>query len=284
MEKMNVLIKAAFFLLPVLILLAAPGCYTTSSQSNMNQTARSNTIQSDRNGYNLDDLNSYGEWVQINNYGNVWRPFVVNDWEPYNNGHWDYADGNWTWISYEPFGWIVYHYGNWYNDPYYGWVWIPSNNVWSPARVVWVDYGNYIGWAPQPPAGIVYANPWESNGSRYWHVVRHKDFTEDNINKYRIRNPDRNENGGRNEVKNKPPGRNVIERTSGRPVPEVRIQRETVKLPDKQIQRMDLPPQEKKRVEQNAPRVRNEVLVPPDKYRKQQSEQRQEPKKETRKK
>ena len=115
-------------------------------------------------------------------------------------------------------------------------------------------------------------------------MVRHKDFTEDNINKYRVMNPDRNENGGRNDVNNQQPGRNAIERTTGRPVPDVRIQRVTVKLPDRQIQRMDLPPQEKKRVEQNASRVRNEVLVPPDKYRKQESEKRQEPKQDTRKK
>ena len=276
MKRMNILISTAVFLFPVLILLSVPGCYTTSSQSSTNETPQ--------RGYNLEDLNNYGEWVQINNYGNVWRPYVVNNWAPFDNGHWDYANGNWTWISYEPFGWIVYHYGNWYNDPHYGWIWIPSNNVWSPARVIWVDYGDYVGWAPQPPAGVVYSNPWEKNGKKYWHVVRHKDFTEDNIYKYRVSNPVRNNDGGRDGIINKPPGRNVIERTSGRPVPEVRIQHETVKLPKRQIQRMDLPPQEKKRVEQNAPRVRKDVLVPPDKFRKQQNEKRQVPKKDNRKK
>ena len=35
------------------------------------------------------------------------------DWAPYTDGYWAYTDGGWTWVSYEEFGGIVYHYGRW---------------------------------------------------------------------------------------------------------------------------------------------------------------------------
>ena len=82
-------------------------------------------------GYNLNDLNNYGDWIYLSPYGEVWQPFVVSDWMPFQDGHWAYSDNAWTWISYEPFGWIVCHYGYWYDDSFYGWVWIPSNSPWS---------------------------------------------------------------------------------------------------------------------------------------------------------
>jgi hypothetical protein len=63
-------------------------------------------------------------------------------------------------------------------------------------------------------------------------------------------------------------------------VPEVKMQNEMVKLPEKEIKKMNLPPQETKRVEQNSPRVKNEVLVPKEEFQKQQGEKKQEQKKQ----
>jgi hypothetical protein len=277
MKKNNALFKHVVLLLPILIILLVPGCSSSESQSNMDGT--------NQGGYNVEELNNYGEWDHINNYGNVWHPYVVNDWMPFDNGHWSFANNNWTWISYEPFGWIVYHYGYWFEDPFYGWVWIPSDDIWSPARVMWVDYDDYVGWAPLPPHGITYRNPWEDNEKHHWHVVRHRDFTHDDIRNYSITNPIIRQNSGKpNTVSNKPPDRIKIEESSGRSVSEFKLQHQTIPLSDRVIKKMNLPQQEIKRLEKNTPRVNKEVLVPREEFRKRQSERNQQREKETQKK
>ncbi len=268
MKKNKIFNKVLLFLSAFILLFLLASCATLDSQSNLDGNVQG--------GYNLSDLNSYGDWVNTNSYGRVWRPFVVDNWMPFDNGHWAYANGDWTWISYEPFGWIVYHYGYWYDDPSYGWVWVPSDGNWSPANVMWIDYGNYIGWAPRPPRGVTYGYPWERNQNRYWHVVKSDDFTKDNIRDYRVTNLIRNENDGR-EILNRPPNRQLIERNIGRPIPEVKMQREPIKMRDRNIERMNLPQQENQRVEKNSPRVRRDVLVPRERFQKQQIERRQEP-------
>ena len=58
-------------------------------------------------------LSEYGEWISVPRYGPVWRPYVVADWSPFYYGHWIWTDGGWAWVSYEPFGLLVYHYGYW---------------------------------------------------------------------------------------------------------------------------------------------------------------------------
>jgi hypothetical protein len=269
MKTTYVLIKSIVFTFPILILLFMTACSNSGPESSMYSNVQP--------GYNLDDLNSYGEWVNLDNYGEVWRPYAVNSWMPFDNGHWAYANANWTWISYEPFGWIVYHYGYWYDDPFYGWVWIPSDGIWSPANVMWINYGVYVGWAPLPPRGVLYGQPWETNQNQYWHVVKTADFTKDNIRDYRVVNPVRNENGSRGII-NTQPDRTLVEKTIGRPIPEVSLQREAVKPPVRNIERMDLPQQENQRVQQNSTRVRKEVLIPRDEFKKQQKE-RNNPKK-----
>ncbi|HCY74714.1 MAG: hypothetical protein IH620_04380 [Ignavibacterium sp.] len=257
MRKLKFIVRASFLLSAFALMFFLGGCSTSQSQSSIDET---NTA-----GYNVSDLDNYGEWVNIDKYGRVWHPYTVNDWMPFDNGHWLYADANWTWVSYEPFGWIVYHYGCWYDDPIYGWVWIPSDGLWSPANVVWLDYGEYVGWAPLGPRGIAYGNPWERNQSHYWHIVRRSDFTKDNVRDYRITNLVRNENDGR-KYANRPPERKLIERDLGRPVPEVSLKRKSVQLQKRNLERMDLPPKENKRVEMNSSRVRKEVLIPREKY------------------
>jgi hypothetical protein len=103
-------------------------------------------------GFFYDDLASYGNWVQRPSYGWVWTPRVATrSWRPYQNGHWVWTDLGWSWVSNESFGWATYHYGRWYDDPDYGWEWVPGNQ-WAPAWVDWHASNDYVGWAPLPPS------------------------------------------------------------------------------------------------------------------------------------
>jgi hypothetical protein len=103
--------------------------------------------------YFRDDLAPYGEWFRYGSYGWVWRPYdVVRGWRPYTVGHWILTDAGWTWVSDEPWGWAPFHYGRWFYDPFYGWVWLPGRQ-WAPAWVVWHRGHGWIGWAPLPPWG-----------------------------------------------------------------------------------------------------------------------------------
>lgn len=264
MRVMNSLVKLFVFLLMIMFPLLAAGCSYSENQTAMNQTSP--------DGYNMDDLNNYGEWVHVTHYGDAWRPYVVEDWMPFDNGYWTYTDAGWTWISYEPFGWIVYHYGNWYDDPAYGWVWIPSDNSWSPARVDWIDYGDFVGWSPMPPPGIVYASPWEARGKKYWEVVRRQDFDKENVGDYRVKNPVRNTLGGRG-VTGEPPDRIEIQNATGNSIDKIKLPRETVMVQKREVERMKLPPTEKQKVEQNSERVKEKVLLRSNRNSEQRNEQ-----------
>jgi hypothetical protein len=100
-----------------------------------------------------DNLNG-GNWYEVADYGYVWQPEAASnpDWRPYTDGYWAYTDVGWTWVSYEDFGWATYHYGRWIRLEDYGWCWVPGYE-WGPAWVSWRTGGNYVGWAPLPPAG-----------------------------------------------------------------------------------------------------------------------------------
>ena len=105
-----------------------------------------------------DDLSQYGQWVDMENYGAVWRPNkVAEDWRPYTDGRWVPTDDGNVFESEEPWGWATYHYGNWMPTENNGWVWVPGR-TWYPSTVEWrtspenepVDT-SYVGWAPTPP-------------------------------------------------------------------------------------------------------------------------------------
>ncbi|HEY3661668.1 MAG TPA: DUF6600 domain-containing protein [Chthoniobacterales bacterium] len=101
-----------------------------------------------------DNLSAQGNWIEVADYGYCFQPNVAvsnADWRPYSDGYWAYTDLGWTWVSYEDFGWATYHYGRWADLDSYGWVWVPGYE-WGPAWVSWRTGGDYVGWAPLPPA------------------------------------------------------------------------------------------------------------------------------------
>jgi FecR protein len=132
-----------------------------------------------------EDLDTYGRWTTVPEYGPVWTPVVTPGWAPYRSGRWVWEPGwGWTWVSYEPWGWAPYHYGRWfvYNS---SWVWWPGpaygypryRPVWAPAYVSFFGFGGgvgvgvgfgfgSVGWLPIGPCDRFY--PWYGRyGSRY---------------------------------------------------------------------------------------------------------------------
>ena len=86
-----------------------------------------------------DQLKDQGAWFNTTEYGDVWQPYIAykNDsWRPYTDGYWTYTDGGWMFVSYESFGWAVYHYGRWTHLKDVGWAWVPGTE-WAPAWVTW---------------------------------------------------------------------------------------------------------------------------------------------------
>ncbi len=94
------------------------------------------------------ELSSSGNWVYVEDYGQVWYPRNVGqDWRPYQDGYWDYGPGGYFWVSAEPWGWAPYHYGRWNWMSGYGWCWSPGR-VFAGAWVSWSWGSAYVGWAP----------------------------------------------------------------------------------------------------------------------------------------
>jgi hypothetical protein len=122
--------------------------------------------------YGTEDLDPYGTWVNVPQYGEVWQPTEGPDWAPYQSGRWVWLDWyGWTWVSYDPWGWAPYHYGRWFNQPGYGWLWYPGvigvRHYWSPALVGFFGFGGgvgvgfgfgNIGWVPLAPYEVFH--PW----------------------------------------------------------------------------------------------------------------------------
>lgn len=103
----------------------------------------------------LDDLDSYGDWVDVSDYGRCWAPRVSSGWAPYRSGSWD-LDETWgpSWVSSEPWGWAPYHYGRW-AFANQRWFWVPvevrTRPAYCPATVAFIPIGDQIGWVPLGP-------------------------------------------------------------------------------------------------------------------------------------
>ncbi|MCS7053006.1 MAG: hypothetical protein NZM09_04655 [Ignavibacterium sp.] len=143
-------------------------------------------------GYFYSCLTPYGTWILLDHGVYAWRPtIIVKTWAPYKIGRWVWTDYGWYWDSYEPFGVIVYHYGRWHYDDYYGWIWIPDYE-WAPAWVEWRYDDDYIGWAPLPPYavfkpyyGVIYTYSY-AVPVIHWHYVKIKYFCKPYVYKYYV--------------------------------------------------------------------------------------------------
>jgi hypothetical protein len=166
----------------------------TSTAFNVKTAAQND---GDNYGYFYASLSPYGSWIELNSGVTVWRPNHLNHgWSPYRDGRWIWTDDGWYWDSDEPYGNIVYHYGRWYDDDYYGWIWVPDN-VWAPAWVQWRYDNDYIGWAPLPPYasfsigfGISFTTNYVTPVS-YWHFVGYNRICDPYVTRYYIRDRDR---------------------------------------------------------------------------------------------
>jgi hypothetical protein len=134
-----------------------------------------------------DDLSPYGQWIDYPNYGYVWMPTVDYGFKPYaTNGHWVYSDAGWVWASDYNWGWATFHYGRWFYDIGYGWMWVPGNE-WAPAWVSWRRSNDYYGWAPLGPgigAEVSYSNYNPPNN--YWCFVPHQYVTSPDVRNYYV--------------------------------------------------------------------------------------------------
>lgn len=125
-----------------------------------------------------EDLDDYGEWRHVPQYGDVWVPTTVPaGWAPYHNGHWAWiSPWGWTWVDEAPWGFAPFHYGRWaYVDG--TWAWCPGpvavadaavapRPVYAPALVAWVgspqlgpNNDGGVAWLPLGPREV-YVPPY----------------------------------------------------------------------------------------------------------------------------
>ncbi len=128
----------------------------------------------------VEDLDTYGRWSEVPDYGPVWYPSsVAVGWAPYRVGHWAWVEPwGWTWVSHEPWGFAPYHYGRW---AVIGgtWGWVPGPvavaPVYAPALVAFVGGDGFsldIGlqaWFPLGPREPYL--PWYHHGDNYLRQV-----------------------------------------------------------------------------------------------------------------
>jgi hypothetical protein len=127
-------------------------------------------------------LAPHGSWVNVPEWGEVWRPSVAivgRDFVPYeSDGTWVASEYGWVFESRFDWGWAPFHYGRWFEDAHYGWVWVPDEE-WGPAWVDWRIGGGYVGWAPLSPRGGRFRDP-------RWTFVEIRYFAEPNFRRYSV--------------------------------------------------------------------------------------------------
>ena len=147
------------------------------SRDEREERARSSRYVS-RDVIGYEDLDDYGEWRDVPDYGNVWFPArVAAGWAPYRFGHWVWiAPWGWTWVEDEPWGFAPFHYGRW---AVFGgaWCWVPGpvvvRPVYAPALVVFVGGprfsvalsfggGGGMAWFPLGPREV-YVPPYRTS-------------------------------------------------------------------------------------------------------------------------
>ena len=123
------------------------------------------------------DLDEYGHWRYVADYGPVWTPAsVAPGWAPYRFGHWVWvAPWGWTWVEDEPWGFAPFHYGRWAFVES-SWCWVPGpvvvRPVYAPALVAFVGGGGIgvgvgvgVAWFPLAPREVYV--PWYRTSPGY---------------------------------------------------------------------------------------------------------------------
>jgi hypothetical protein len=168
-----------------LALIAMTGCAGAEVEAGVASTAPHATASVSVDLF-YDALSPFGMWVQSADYGPVWVPsraIVGADFVPYaTGGHWAYSTAGWMFVSDWDWGWAPFHYGRWYVDSLYGWVWVPDT-LWAPAWVDWRFGGGLIGWAPLPPR--VYRRHVRDHRTR-WVFVADRDFRRRAIGRHLV--------------------------------------------------------------------------------------------------
>jgi hypothetical protein len=205
--------------------------------------------------FNFDaTLAGYGQWTWVSGLGRVWRPWVAASWRPYTHGRWVSTSCGWTWVAYEPWGYVPHHYGSWAYSSF-GWVWVPGYSY-SCANVVWVRAGGYVGWYARPPWGWSHANHDFHHGynhgyrdgfgngyhsgyhdgwrdARYATYVDWKHFGSDNVARHSVTH--RIASNSRVEGLANGPSHNEIRRRGGAQMAETRLSRRTVTMNGREI-------------------------------------------------
>ena len=136
-----------------------------------------------------DDLDAYGQWTDVDGYGEVWQPTAEPaGWVPYSTGRWVWEPYyGWTWVDDAPWGYAPYHYGRWFYANA-NWYWTPGITVagrlaygapvvyyphpqyYRPALVAFFSFGGgvsfgfgSIGWVALGPAEPF--RPWYGPGA-----------------------------------------------------------------------------------------------------------------------
>ena len=143
--------------------------FNSDRESKVNRTFARKYLSGDLEDFEY-ELDENGDWVQNEEFGNVWVPRGMDsDWRPYYYGRWDWLPmAGWSWLPYEPWGWSTYHYGRWHWGMNLGWYWIPTY-MWGPAWVNWWWDYDYFGWAPMSYwgyPGIIIDNFYYGRGWR----------------------------------------------------------------------------------------------------------------------
>jgi hypothetical protein len=120
-------------------------------------------VSPDTIGYG--DLDEFGTWRNVDQYGPVWVPRVRADWAPYREGRWVWTEPwGWTWVDDQPWGFAPSHYGRWVNMRGV-WGWWPGTRVeraiYAPALVAFIGspVGDSVAWFPLGP-GDQYVPPY----------------------------------------------------------------------------------------------------------------------------
>jgi hypothetical protein len=149
-----------------------------------------------------DDLDQYGEWNDVPEYGNVWYPSSVPaGWAPYRYGHWAWIDPwGWTWVGDEPWGFAPFHYGRWVHVRN-RWGWMPGpvhvRPVYAPALVAFIGGsglslsintggGGPVGWFPLGPRDVY--TPWFHASRNYFTNVNVTNIRNVYVNRTTINN------------------------------------------------------------------------------------------------